>query len=99
VEGGHTRARARDIHQRIVEDNNSLLQFALASQNIAAAVALLRRLPEPRTPEERKTQREIHELLDRVAEQQAESSLSRWRGPVASQHASTKRDARDAFVH
>jgi hypothetical protein len=39
-------------------------------------MALLRRLPEPATPEERKTQRAIRELLDRAAEQQAESSLS-----------------------
>jgi hypothetical protein len=51
------------------------------------------------TPEERKTQREIHELLDRVAEQQAESSLSRQSRPDTSQRASTGRDDRDASVH
>jgi hypothetical protein len=38
--------------------------------------ALLRRLPEPATPEERKTQREIRKLLNCAVEQQAESSLS-----------------------
>jgi hypothetical protein len=61
--------------------------------------ALLWRLPEPATPKERKAQREIHELLDRAAEQQAESSPSRRRGPDANQRASTGRDARDASVH
>jgi hypothetical protein len=40
----------------------------LASQNIAAAMALLWRLPEPTTPEERKIQREIRELLGRAVE-------------------------------
>jgi hypothetical protein len=59
-----------------VEDGDGLLQFARASQNIAAAAALLRRLPEPVTPEERKTQWEIRELLDHTAEQLVESSLS-----------------------
>jgi hypothetical protein len=62
-------------------------------------MALLQRLPEPATPEERKTQREIHELLDHAAEQQAKSSLSRRRGPEASQRAFTGRDARDMCVH
>jgi hypothetical protein len=61
---------------QIVEDGGGLPQFTRASQNITAVVALLRRLPEPATPEERKTQWEIHELLNRVAEQQAERSLS-----------------------
>jgi uncharacterized Zn finger protein len=42
---------------------------------------LLRRLPEPETFEEHKTQQEIRELLGRVAEQQVENSLSQWRGP------------------
>jgi hypothetical protein len=59
-----------------MEDSDGLSQFARASQNIATATALLQRLPEPATPEEHKTQREIHELLDQVAEQQAEGSLS-----------------------
>jgi hypothetical protein len=59
-----------------VEDSDSLPQFTRASQNIAAVVALLRRLPEPATPDEHKTQREIREVLVHAAEQQAEISLS-----------------------
>jgi uncharacterized Zn finger protein len=55
--------------------------------------ALLRRLPEPETFEERKTQREIRELLGRVAEQQVENLLSQWRGPDTNQHAFDGRDA------
>jgi hypothetical protein len=82
-----------------VEDDDGLSQFAQTSQNITATMALLRRLPEPANPEERKTQREIRELLDRVAEQQAESSLSRRRGPDTNQHASAERAIRDASVH
>jgi hypothetical protein len=38
-------------------------------------------------------------LLDRTAEQQAESLLSRWRRPDVDQRASDGRDARDASVH
>jgi predicted acylesterase/phospholipase RssA len=55
AEGERARARACDVHWRIVEDDDGLLQFARASQNIAAPAALLRRLPEPATAEERKT--------------------------------------------
>jgi hypothetical protein len=99
AEGGHAWARARDIHRQIVEDGDGLLQFAWASQNITAVAALIQSLPEPTTPKEHKTQREIRELLDHVAEQQAESSLSWRRGPDSSQRASTGRDARDASIH
>jgi hypothetical protein len=42
------------MHWRIVEDDDGLPQFTQASQNIAAAVALLRELLEPVTPEERR---------------------------------------------
>jgi uncharacterized membrane protein YccC len=82
-----------------VEDSDDLPQFAQASQNIATMVALLQRLSKPMTLEEHKTQWEIRELLYRAAEQQAESSLSRRRGPNASQRASAGRDARDASIH
>jgi hypothetical protein len=47
------RNRARDMHRRIVEDDDGLPHFTWASQNIAIAVPLLRGLLEPATPEER----------------------------------------------
>jgi hypothetical protein len=64
-----------------MEDGDGLPQLAQASQNITTVVTLLQRLPMLATPEEHKTQWEICELLDRAAEQQVESSLSRWHGP------------------
>jgi hypothetical protein len=70
-------ARVRDAHRRIIEDNNGLLRFTRASQNIATAAALLRGLPEPAMPEGRQEQREIRALLERMMVQQAESSASR----------------------
>ena len=71
------RAMARDVNQRIIEDNEVLPHFAWASQNIAAAVALLQGLPRPMMPEDCWAHREIHTLLERAAAQQTESSLSR----------------------
>jgi hypothetical protein len=41
VEMANTRARARDMHRRIIEDDDGLLRFTRASQNIVAVVALL----------------------------------------------------------
>lgn len=63
-----TRAMACDIQRRIVEDDDGPPRFLWASQNITAAAALLRGLPEHGTPEEHQIQRNIHALLDRVAE-------------------------------
>jgi hypothetical protein len=68
--------RARDTHRRIIEDDNRLLCFARASQNIAMVVALLRRLLEPTTPKGRLAQHEIHPLLQHTVVQQAESLAS-----------------------
>jgi hypothetical protein len=82
-----------------VEDGDNLPQFARASQNIAAAAALLQRLPELATPEERKTQWEIRDLLECAAEQQADGLLSQWHRLDTSQWASTEHDDRDASVH
>ena len=67
---------ARDMNRRIIEDDKALLHFTRASQNIAVAAALLRGLPGPATPEDRRAHREIRKLLERAAAQQAESSLS-----------------------
>ena len=51
--GGRARATARDVHQRILTDDGTLPHFARASQNIAAATALLHGLPEAATSEDR----------------------------------------------
>ena len=48
--GAH--AMARDVNQRIIADDETLPHFARASQNIAAATALLHGLPEAATPED-----------------------------------------------
>jgi len=68
---------AHDVNWRIIEDDEALPHFARASQNIVAAAALLRGLPKPTTPEDRRVHREIRTLLERAAAQQAESLFSR----------------------
>ena len=67
---------ARDVNQRIIEDDGTLPHLARASQNIATAVTLLRGLPEPATPEDRRAHHEICMLLERAVAQQAERLLS-----------------------
>ena len=52
--GGRARATARNVHQRIITDDGALPHFARASQNIAAATALLHGLPEATTFEDRR---------------------------------------------
>ena len=59
------------MNRRIIEDDEALPHFARASQNIAAMAALLRGLPEPATPEDRRAHHEIRMLLERAATQQA----------------------------
>ena len=76
-DGGHARATARIVHQRILTDDGILPHFAQASQNIAAATALLHGLPKALMAEDRWAHREIHTLLERAAAQQVESLLSR----------------------
>ena len=76
---------ARDVNRRIIKDDGALPHFARASQNIAAAAALLQGLPKPATPEDHWAYREICTLLERAAVQQAESSLSQRRKLNASQ--------------
>ena len=78
---------ARDVNRRIIEDDEALPHFIRASQNVAAAAALFQGLPEPTTPEDRRAHRDIRTLLERVAAQQAESSLSQQRKLDASQRA------------
>ena len=74
--GGRACATAHTVHQRILTDDGTLPHFAQASQNIAAATALLHGLPEAATSEDRRARREISTLLERAAAQQAESLLS-----------------------
>jgi hypothetical protein len=50
-----------------------------ASQNLAAAVMLLRGCPKPTTSEERRVRQQLKALLEAAAAQQAESSASRQR--------------------
>jgi len=70
---------AHDVNWRIIKDDGTLPHFTRASQNIAAMVALFRGLPEPVTPEDRRSHRDLHMLL--------ETSLS-WRRELdASQRA------------
>ena len=60
---------ARDVNQRIIEDDEALLHFTRASQNIAAVAALLRGLLGPATLEDRWAHHEIRMLLERAAVQ------------------------------
>ena len=90
---------AHDVNQRIIEDNEALPHFTRASQNIAAAAALLRRLLGPATPEDRRAHHEIRTLLERAAAQQAESSLSQRLELDASQCTPSGHLGRDALVH
>ena len=52
-DGGRAHAVAHDVNLRIIEDDEALPHFTWASQNIAAALALLRGHPGPTTPEDR----------------------------------------------
>ena len=67
--GGSGRARvvARDMNQRIIEDDEALPHFTRPSQNIAVAAILLQGLLGPTTPEDRRAHREIRMLLERAA--------------------------------
>ena len=98
-DGGRAHAMARDMNRRIVEDDEALPHFTRVSQNIAAATALLRGLSGPMTPEDCRAHREIRMLLERVAAQQAESSLSRQRDLDASQRTPLERLDKDVSVH
>ena len=66
-DSGRARAMARDVNQRIIEDDEALPHFTQASQNIAATVTLLQVLPGPATLEDHRAHREIRTLLERAA--------------------------------
>ena len=63
---GRSHATARTVHQRILTDDGTLPQFARASQNITAAMALLHGLSKATTSEDRRARREIRMLLERA---------------------------------
>jgi hypothetical protein len=63
---GEAHHRARDVQRRIVDDARAALPpaFSGAGQNQAAAVMLLRTMPEPSTTEGRRIQGELKGLLE-----------------------------------
>ena len=65
-DGGHARATARNIHQRILTDDGTLPHFTRASQNITATTALFHGLLEAATSEDQWVRREIRTLLERA---------------------------------
>jgi hypothetical protein len=79
---GGAHHRARDVQRRIIDDARAGLPpaFRGAGQNLAAAVMLLRTMPEPSTTEGRCIQGELKDLLEDAAVRRAESSASRRRG-------------------
>jgi hypothetical protein len=98
---GGARHQARDIQRRIIDDVRAELPptFNGASQNLAAAVMLLRTMPEPSTIEGRHVQGELKGLLENAAVQQVESSASRRWGCPSEHHAEPSRHVREASVH
>ena len=98
-DGGHARATARAVHQRILTDDGTLPHFTRASQNITATTALFHGLLEAATSEDRWARREIRTLLECAVVQQAESSLFQRREPDASQRTPSVRPTKDTSVH
>jgi hypothetical protein len=72
---GEARHRAQDVQRRIVDDARARLPPASSGvgQNLAAAVILLRAMPEPSTTEGRRIQGELKNLLEDAAVRRAES--------------------------
>ena len=65
-DGGRACAMARNMNQRIIKDDEALPHFTRASQNIAAAVALLWALSRPTTSEDHWTHHEIRMVLEHL---------------------------------
>jgi hypothetical protein len=78
-DGGAAWRRARDVYHRINnnEGDDQPPLFARASQNVIAAVILLRMMPVPSTVEGQQVRDKLRGLLECAAVQQAESSVSR----------------------
>jgi hypothetical protein len=79
---GEARHPAQDVQHRIADDVRPRLPPASSGvgQNLAAAVILLRAMPEPSTTEGRHIQGELKNLLEDAAVRRAESSASRRQG-------------------
>jgi hypothetical protein len=79
---GEARHQAQDVQRRITDDARARLPPASsgAGQNLAAAVILLRAMPEPSTTEGRRIQGELKNLLEDAEIRRAESSASRRQG-------------------
>jgi hypothetical protein len=93
--------RPRDVQRRIVDNARAVLPPAVSGsgQDLAAAVMLLRTMPEPSTTEGRRVQSELKNLLEGAAVRRAESSASRRRADPSEHHAMSSRCMREAFVH
>jgi hypothetical protein len=67
------RVCARDVQQRIINDDRDVIDgmpvFKRASQNLAATAVLLRKIPEPATPQEKEMHKQIKTLLETAAVQ------------------------------
>ena len=81
-DGGVARRRAWDVNNRIVEDEggDNPPFFSTASQNVIAAVLLLRAMPEPSTPKGRRVRQGLRDLLEQAVVQNTESSTSQSHG-------------------
>jgi hypothetical protein len=93
--------RARDVQRRIVNNARAALPPAVSrsGQDLAAAVMLLRTMPEPSTTEGRRIQGELKDLLEGTAVRRAESSASRRQADPSEHHAMSSRRMREASVH
>ena len=69
ADGGLARMRAEEVNREIAEERQRSSAFARASQNIAAAVALLDGLPAVATPEKQRSREKMPRHLHLVAEQ------------------------------
>jgi hypothetical protein len=79
---GGARHQARDAQRHIVDNVRVGLPpaFSGVGQNLAAAVMLLRAMPEPSTTEGRRIQGKLKGLLENAAVRRAESSASQRQG-------------------
>ena len=64
---GGARGRAHEVQHDIVNEGNDVPQFARAGQNIAAALMLLRGVPEPVDPQEWAVYRNLWVLVEAAA--------------------------------
>jgi hypothetical protein len=98
---GEARHRAQDVQRRIDGDARARLPLAYSGvgQNLAAAVVLLRAMPEPSTTEGRCIQGELKNLLEDVVVRRAESSASRRQGCPPEHRTMTSQLMREASVH